>query len=114
MPKHGSILASADVNSSSDQISVTPGATISIDVTLGNAAKWTAGQNETINLTGAQFIGQRLLLLIASDASIRTITFGTGFKANIALVTVASKLYVIEFISDGVAFLELARSVALT
>lgn len=110
----GATLSSVNLPLTATTISVTPSTTISIDITTGSYAKWTAGENETVNLTGTQFANQRLTIIILSDASIRTITFGTGFKPSATLVTVASKTYVLEFVSDGTTFDEASRSAALT
>ena len=63
-------------------LSVTPGATVTLtlDVTAqAMLAIWTAGESETINLSGTQKQGQTLTLMVTDDASIRTLTFGTGF-----------------------------------
>lgn len=112
--KHGDIAISADVNPSSTQISVTPSGTISIDVTTGNVAKWTAGENETINLTGTMFVGQTLALIITNDSTLpRVITLGTGFRSLGTITGVVSKVSVIQFISNGTSMIEVARSVAM-
>ena len=47
----------------------------------------------------------------SSDASIRVITFGTGFASAGTLSTVASKDATATFIFDGVALKEMSRSI---
>lgn len=114
MGTFNSIPGSANMNTSSGQIAVTPSATISIDATLGNIAKWTAGENETVNSTGTQFMGQELTLIITNDGSlIRTITLGTGFKPSATVVGTVSKTAVLHFVSDGTSFWESARTLLL-
>lgn len=93
-------------------ISVTPSSTISITIpAFGNAiAIWTAGQDETINLSGG-ISGQILYLEITADASFRTITLGTGFKhisgsTGLTFAIKALKTVFLEFVSDGTNFWE--------
>lgn len=112
--KWGAVLSTADVNVNSQQISATPGATVTLDITTGTFAKWTAGEAETVNASGTQFAGQNLTCIIVNDGTLgRVITFGTGFKSIGVLTGTISKVGVIKFISDGTNFYELARTLLL-
>ena len=113
--KHGAVLSSADIPNSASQITATPGATVTLDVATGHVAKWTASENETINASGAQHVGQELTCIITNDATLaRTITFNTGFRALATIIGTTSKVSVIRFISDGTNFIEVSRTVAIT
>lgn len=91
------------------------GGTVTIDLTTGaRVYKWTAGEDETVNASGKQLAGMRVVCVITSDASIRTITFGTGFKATATFATTASKTGTVSFISDGTSLWETGRSEAIT
>ena len=59
----------------------------------------------TLNLTIDQGVrtGARLLVVGLSDATARTITFGTGFTSPV-MAGVISKTKAIEFVYDGVSF----------
>lgn len=101
----------------SDLLTITPGSSISLSVTGGQAmlGEWAAGQNATVAITGTQEAGQVLILLIKNDATAaRTITFGTGFSASGNLVGTVSKTASIMFASDGGKFFELCRTTGLT
>lgn len=68
----------------------------------------------TITVSNSGVGGKRLILIITNDAtSGRTITFGTNFTANGTLVGTASKTAIVEFISDGTTFYEVARTTGL-
>jgi len=112
--KFGNVAANAEINVSSQQIAVTPSATITLDITTGSIAAWTAGENETVNASGTQVIGQRLTCIIRNDSVLpRTITFGTGFIAAATAVGTTNTTTAIEFVSNGTSFFELARTPAL-
>jgi hypothetical protein len=114
MQRQGAIPITAMVNGPTVQIPVTPAATITLDLSKGNYARWTAGQSETIGLIGPQSPGQALTLMIANDSILpRTIAFGAGFKASASLVGVLGKTAVLQFVSDGSAMYEASRSSVL-
>jgi hypothetical protein len=57
--------------------------------------------------------GARLAVQIANDAGgARTITFSTGFRATGTVVGTASKIILVDFVSDGTTWNEVARSVS--
>ena len=96
---------------------MTYAATISLDVTLPNLHKTTtvhATGNATINASGVGTAGQHMWILIVNDAtSGKVITFGTNFKSTGALTGTTSKQATIHFISDGVSWSEVARTLNL-
>lgn len=93
--------------------SPTPAATINLDASTANVFKWTAGENETVNVTAGQLAGRVMTLMIANDALARTITFGTGFVSLGVIVGTALKTSVSVFQSDGTSFYELSRTLGL-
>lgn len=75
-------------------------------------AAWTAGEAETINISGTQHAGQVLIMAITCDGSARLMTFNTGLKpasAGTFLLTL-SKQHTVAWVSDGTNFLELSRA----
>ena len=94
----------------------TPSANVELAIPISAqliAATWTAGENETITLTGTQKTGQRLFLLIGNDAVIRTITLSTGFVTVGAIVGTALKTSVLVFVSNGTSFYECSRTLGI-
>jgi hypothetical protein len=92
---------------------MTYAATISLDVTRPNIHKLTATGNATIDASGAGVAGQEITVLIANDATPRTITFGTNFRPSGTLVGTASKAATVRFVSDGTAWYESGRTTGL-
>lgn len=71
----------------------------------------TATGNSTVISSFVSTDGGRLVISIANDASgARTITFGTGFRSTGTVVGTASKVILVEFVSDGSTWNELCRS----
>jgi hypothetical protein len=100
----------------STKTALTPGATVTIDSTLGDFFTLTPAQDETINATTVGVQGQPLFLKITtSGATSRTLTFGTNFLSagTLATGTVTAKTFVIAFLSDGTTYVELFRTAAL-
>jgi hypothetical protein len=108
----GAILSTQDIETNA-MSSPTPGATVSIDATLGNLFKWTAGENETVNITAGQQAGRKLTLMVTNDALARTITMGTGIVSTGVLVGTALKTALCVLQSDGTNFYELSRTLGL-
>lgn len=73
--------------------------------------------NMTINVgvgtaTTDPRIGDEMKFLIKSDASIRTITLGTGLQGTAATIaTVASKTVAMTFMFDGTGWQEMSRAI---
>ena len=93
--------------------SPTPGGTINIDASTANLFKWTAGENEAVNITAGQKAGRVITLMITNDAVIRTITLGTGIISVGVIVGTALKTGVVVLQSDGTNFYELSRTLGL-
>lgn len=93
--------------------SPTPGATMNLGASAGNLFKWTAGENETVNITSGQQAGRVITFMITNDAIIRTITMGTGIVSIGAIVGTALKTAVVVLQSDGTNFYELSRTLGL-
>ena len=92
-------------------------AAISLDVTAGDLHKTLttpAGGNATVNASTGGLPGQHLWILIANDTVAgKTIAFGTNFRSSGNLVGIPGKASTIQFISDGVAWYEVGRTVGL-
>lgn len=108
----GTILSTQDMSKNVSS-APTPGAAVSIDATLGNLFKWTAGENETVNITAGQQAGRVITFMITNDAVIRTITLGTGIVSLGTIVGTALKTAVVVLQSDGTNFYELSRTLGL-
>lgn len=75
---------------------------------------WTAGQNETVDLSGAHPRGKEIVFEITNDGTLaRVITFGTGLLALGTLTGIILKTSIVRFISNGSTFRELGRTVGL-
>lgn len=112
MARLGGIISSTDLDSNS-MVAATPGAIVTIDCTTGNLFVWTAGENETVNITGTQKAGQKITFMITNDALARTITLGTGMVSLGVIVGTALKTAVAVFQSNGTSFYELSRTLGL-
>lgn len=101
---------------STQTLAPTPGATVTVSFSsdfMRVLAAWTAGEAETVNLSGTQKAGQMLTLLITNDALARTITLGTGMTSIGVVVGTALKTAVLVFESNGTTFYELSRTLGL-
>lgn len=98
-------------------ISPTPGATVTltIDTTVRHLlAAWTAGEAETINISGTPLDGASLTLIITNDGTLgRLLTLGTGLSADGTLLGIISKKSVITFVAFNGTFYETARKVGV-
>lgn len=82
--------------------------------TLFQIAALTGALSLTINVGSATLdpqVGDVAQFLFLSDASIRVITFSTGFKTAGTLSTVASKKAFISFMFDGTDWVEQGRAI---
>lgn len=112
MARFGAISSPIDLDCNV-MVSPAPGATVTIDPTTGCLFKWTAGENETVNISGTQVAGQKITFMITNDALARTITMGTGTVSLGVIVGTALKTAVAVFQSDGTNFYELSRTLGL-
>jgi hypothetical protein len=75
----------------------------------------TGAGNTTLNTDDVGVPGQLLILEIANDAGgARTITLGANFRGTGNIVGTASKSIMIAFMSNGVKWMELFRTAAIT
>lgn len=91
--------------------------TIALEPTSGDMHKIITSNavgNATIAVGTAGLPGQHMWLIIANDQiSPKTITFGTNFRAAGPLTGTAGKSATLQFISDGTAWYEVARTTNL-
>lgn len=75
----------------------------------------TAGTDRTLTSTVPVAGAMVTLILLTSGVTGCTITFGTGFKpvGTLATGTVADRVFVVSFISDGANLYETGRTVAI-
>ena len=96
---------------------MTYGPTISLEVTAGDLHKTVTSNvvgNATINAVTGGLPGQHMWIIIVNDlASGKTITFGTNLKSSGALNGTPGKAATIQFVSDGTAWYEVARTTNL-
>lgn len=79
-----------------------------VQVTLTGALTLTIGVGSA---TTAPYVGDTVSFLIKSDASIRVVTFSTGFQPAGTLSTVASKTVSADFMFDGTGWQETGRAI---
>lgn len=91
--------------------------TITLDTSLARVHKTTtihATGNATINANSSGIAGEEMTIIIGNDAtSGKVITFGTNFRSAGTITGTASKTATIKFISDGTAWFETCRTLAL-
>jgi hypothetical protein len=90
---------------------------VALAFNANDVAKVTPTANRTYTTTVPEAsAGQRkALIVLTSGTSSFTLTFGSGFKTTgtLATGTVSAKVFVINFISDGVSFIETSRTTAM-
>lgn len=79
-----------------------------VAITLAGALTLTIGVGTA---TTPPMVGDTITFLIKSDASIRVVTFSTGFQPAGTLSTVASKTVSAEFMFDGTGWQEIGRAI---
>ena len=113
MGTFGSMISTSDIDSNT-LVSPTPAATINLNAATGNLFKWTAGENETVNITAGQLAGRLITLMIENDGILpRTITLGTGIKPIGVIVGTTLRTANVVLQSDGTTFWELSRTLGL-
>ncbi len=90
---------------------------VTLETTAGDVHKTTTNQgvgNATIRAATPGLAGQHMWVIIANDQlSGKTITFGENLRSTGPLQGAAGKTATLQFISDGTAWYEVARSVNL-
>jgi hypothetical protein len=112
MTRFGTIGSAAEMMADASS-SPTPGATINLDASAARLFKWTAGENELVNITSGQQAGRIITLMIVNDATPRIITLSTGIVSTGTIVGTALKTAIAVFQSDGTNFYELSRTLGL-
>jgi len=76
----------------------------------------TISANATLTTTVPPAGALATVIIIASGATSRTVTFGTGFASTGALATgvTTARRFVVSFVSDGTRLLETGRTTAIT
>jgi hypothetical protein len=92
-------------------------AAVRLETTAGDVHKTTTSNavgNATINAATAGLPGQHMWVIIANDQiGAKTISFGTNFRSAGALTGSPGKSATLQFISDGTAWYEVARTANL-
>jgi hypothetical protein len=113
VPQIAQFFGDNSLYSTTSQFNPTYSSAITLDTTAANTFFLTttsAVGNSTLTPGTISPAGQQIQVLILGDASAsRTITFGTGFLATGTLATVTSKTVVIDFTSNGTAYVEAGR-----
>jgi hypothetical protein len=80
-----------------------------------NSVKVTPTANATYTTTVPVAGSTRVLLILTSGTTSRTITFGTGFKTvgTLATGTTSGRVFAISFVSDGSNLYETGRTAAM-
>jgi hypothetical protein len=88
--------------------------TVSLETTAGDVHKTTTSNavgNATINAATAGLPGQHMWVIVVNDQiSGKTVSFGTNFKSAGPLMGSPGKSATLQFISDGSAWYEVART----
>jgi len=106
----------ADIGST-QILTPTPGSTVSVAISTIHRkilATWTAGEAETINISGTPVDGQELVLIVNNDATMgRLLTLGTGLLGLGTILNIVSKKSVLAFIASGGTFHEVSRTIGI-
>ncbi len=90
---------------------------MTLDVTAGDLHKIRtapSGGNATLNASTGGLPGQHMWIIIANDSSsAKTIAFGSNFLSAGPVTGVAGKSSTLQFVSDGTAWYEVARTAGL-
>jgi hypothetical protein len=93
---------------------ITYAATMSLDVTAGDLHKIrtaSTAASATVNATTGGLPGQHMWIIVANDEiSPKTVAFGTNFRSAGPVTGTVGKAATIQFVSDGTAWYEVART----
>ena len=113
-PQIAAFFGDASLYSTNTQMNPTYASSITLDTTAANnffITTTSAVGNATLTAGTINPQGQQIQIVITGDATaVRTITFGTGFLSQGTLSTVQSKTVVIDFTSNGTAYIETGRT----
>jgi hypothetical protein len=82
---------------------------------INDVVKVTPTATATLTSTVPAAGHQRAVILVQSNTTAKTMTFGTGFKpvGTLALGTTANRVFVVSFVSDGTFLYERSRTAAM-
>lgn len=114
MTQFGAVVSTVEMTTPASS-SPTPGATVSITLSAGTLFAWTAGENETVNVTITGGVtGASYFFKITNDATAgRTITLGTNITGSGNVVGTVSKIALLHFVFDGSKLIECSRTLGL-
>lgn len=94
---------------------VTPGATPTIDASLGSVFTLTPAEAESISIINMTVNQPITLIVLTSGTSSYVLTFSTGFKTTGTLTTgtTSARYFIVQFISDGTNVYEVSRTTAI-
>lgn len=95
---------------------LTPGASISLNPTLGGLFTLTPTASCTINAASVPAKSQAINVeVLTSGTTSYTVTFGTNMKTTGTLATgsASGKYFIVSFVSDGTNFIEVSRTTAI-
>jgi hypothetical protein len=113
-PQIAAFFGDSPLYSTNTQMNPTYASSITLDTTAANnffITTTSAVGNATLTPSTINPAGQQIQIVITGDATaVRTITFGTGFLSTGTISTVQSKTVVIDFTSNGTAYVETGRT----
>lgn len=91
------------------------GTAAALALATNDAVKISPAATGTLTSTVPAAGHRRTVILVQTNTSAKTMTFGTGFKpvGTLALGTVASRQFSVEFVSDGTNLIETSRTAAM-
>ena len=86
-----------------------------MEFATNDVVKVTPTANATLTTTVPAAGKLKVLIVLTSGTTSRTLTFGAGFKptATLATGTTTGRVFVISWVSDGVSLYEMSRTVAM-
>lgn len=86
-----------------------------LDLTTNSVVKMSPTANTTYTSTVPAAGSTRVVLILQTTTTSRTITFGSGFKptGTLATGTTAQRVFAVSFVSDGTNLYETARTAAM-
>lgn len=92
------------------------GAATALALATNDVVKVSPSATGTLTTTVPAAGHQRIVVLLQTNTTAKTMTFGTGFKPSgtLALGTTANRLFVVSWVSDGTNLIEASRTAAIT
>ncbi len=111
----GDVLALKQIRSGT-VTTLTPGANVTINATLGQVFLLTTDQNTAITTATPNNIpGATIHVIVQGDAAGRTVDFNAGFRTvNAGVRQINATLATFSFVSDGTNFIQVGEAVTLT